>query len=421
MYPSDMNKTEFEEWVRKHPEDKKAFESAFTVIRRSASGGLSAIPYFNEYREFLEAAQMHMNAAAEISEDVCLKRFLSERAKALKSGDYTESDKAWLALDGKIDVTIGAYETYEDKLFGYKASFESMIGIVDKEATERAMAYAKHMDGVNRNLPISVTNRFTIAAQHPIIRVANLVFAGGSAKGALSFIAANLPNDKGFIEKYGSKKILFKNSMHAKFDALTKRSIPILISGEQAAYVNFEMFFNIVLAHEISHGLGPMHVLMSDGSALPVNERLMALHASLEEAKADVVGVYYLCQLHNQKAITLDKLGLFSTYLMHILRLMKIGLGEAHTDSAAMEYNFLREKGAILFDGPTSKFKVEINVFESAVNSLAGAILDIQASGDFEAAKRFVEKYCNLPVETDALRNAVKGLPLDVNLMFDSL
>jgi hypothetical protein len=368
----------------------------------------------------VEAASARLKEAASITQDKSLRRYLNSRASALLSDDYYESDLDWLELNGKIEAIIGAYEMYDDRLFSYKTTFSSTIAIVDEEATARAKIYMNNMDEMNRKLPISKDYKFRLGKQNPILRVTNLVFAGGQAKGALSIVACNLPNDKRFIEKHGSKKVLFRNSMKAKFDALFAPSALILFEEDQSGMAKFESLFDIILAHEISHGLGPMRVSTKERDK-PINETMLDLYNEFEECKANVLGVHYLGFLMEKGTIAENRESLYVTYLLDILRMARVGIGEAHTAAATMEYNFLKETGVIKYNSSKTKFSADIRIFQKAIEEMTGRILDIQASGSYSIAKEFHERYCKEPDEMEAVRAAVKGLPLDINLTFYNL
>src|SRR5438270_934224 len=152
FYPSDITKEEFERYVAVHPAQKDELEGLFTVVRRDGTN-LVAIPYSAFYKDFLDPAATKLREAAAITNDPTLKRFLTLRADAFATGDYRESDLAWMDPAGNIEVVIGPYEVYEDNLFNYKASFESFVTVVDKPESAKLAAYARALPDMERNLP----------------------------------------------------------------------------------------------------------------------------------------------------------------------------------------------------------------------------------------------------------------------------
>jgi len=137
FYPEDMTKEEFEQWIKDHPEDEKAFTSEFTVIRRDGPR-LIAIPYSEYYKEKLSEAAKYLLDAAESADNISLKNYLTTRAYAFQNNDYFESDMKWMDLkDHSIEIVIGPYEVYEDGLFNYKASFECFLTLKDPEESKK--------------------------------------------------------------------------------------------------------------------------------------------------------------------------------------------------------------------------------------------------------------------------------------------
>ena len=258
FYPEDMTRAEFEGWVGKHPEDKAAFEGLFTVIRREG-GRLVAVPYSKEYRQWLEPAAARLREAAAMTGNASLRDFLEKRASALLSDDYFASDVAWMDLDSDIDVVFGPYEVYEDSLFNFKAAFESFVTVRDKAESAKLAVYAAHLPDMEKNLPIPDQHKnFNRKFESPI-RVVQEVFTSGDARRGVQTSAFNLPNDERVREAKGSKKVLLKNVMDAKFRLSGRPIAERVIAADQLSGVSFDAYFNHVLFHELSHGLGPGH------------------------------------------------------------------------------------------------------------------------------------------------------------------
>src|SRR3954454_20933198 len=216
FHPADMTKEEFERYVAAHPAQKDELEGLFTVVRRDGTN-LVAIPYSAFYKDFLDPAAAKLREAAAITNDPTLKRFLTLRADAFATGDYRESDMAWMDLSGNIEIVIGPYEVYEDNLFNYKAAYELFVTVVDKAESEKLAVYAKHLPDMEKNLPEPEEYKnFNRGSESPI-KVVQEIYTAGDARRGVQTAAFNLPNDEVVREKKGSKKVLLKNVMDAKF------------------------------------------------------------------------------------------------------------------------------------------------------------------------------------------------------------
>jgi len=419
FYPTNMTKEEFESWIKEHPEDEKLFKSYYTVIRRKGDE-LIAVPYSEEYKEFLEPASKLLREAAELSENKSLKKFLLSRAEAFLSNDYSQSEVDWIKLDSDIEITIGPYEVYEDGLFGYKASFESCVTIKDREESEKLKIYAKHLKEIDSSLPIDKKFKFTKKSQTSPISVVTEIFTGGDASSGYRFQAFNLPNDEKIREKYGSKKVLLKNIMKIKFDELAKPLGESIIDGSQVKYISFDSHFNFVLFHELSHGIGPGQIILDDGPKVTVNDRLKELYNPLEEAKADIAGLYCAQYFMERGVIEKKDKELYVTYLNNLFRLFRLGLNEAHGKAGTVEYNYLKERGAISFDKSSEKFKVEYGRIKRSVPEFLKELLDIQAEGSYENAQNFLDAYGHLPKEVEDALGKIENIKVDINPHFSN-
>ncbi|MDD3643151.1 MAG: peptidase, partial [Candidatus Krumholzibacteria bacterium] len=298
FYPPDMAKEEFAAWIAAHPGDREAFESAFTVIRRGPGGGLVAVPYSVEYGELLLKAAGHLRSAADLAGNESLARFLRSRADAFFSNDYFQSDMDWMDVAGNvIDVTIGPYEVYEDNLFNYKAAFEAFVCIRDPEESRRLDGLKGYLTRLEMNLPIPDGHKNLARGSESPISVVDEVFSAGDTKSGVQTLAFNLPNDERVQEAKGSKKVMLRNIIHAKFDKILVPIAERVIAKEQLPGVTFDAYYNHILLHEFSHGLGPGRITLADGTETTAQKALKECHSAIEEAKADIVGehnIYYL-------------------------------------------------------------------------------------------------------------------------------
>ncbi|KAL6012219.1 Nudix hydrolase 3 [Asimina triloba] len=322
FYPPDMDKMEFASWESSLSQDQqKDAMGYFSVIRRHCESGMDCfhspgtdtasktdssishdlylIPYSEEYRNFLTEAAELLHKAGELSDSPSLKRLLKTKADAFLSNDYYESDIAWMELDSKLDVTIGPYETYEDALFGYKATFEAFIGIRDDKATSQVKLFGDHLKVLEENLPLDNVYKSKDVAAAPI-RVIQLVYNAGDVKGPQT-VAFNLPNDERIVSERGTSMVMLKNVSEAKFKLILQPIADGCITEEQKKHVDFDSFFTHTICHECCHGIGPHTITLPSGRQSTVRLELQELHSSLEEAKADIVGLWALKFLIKQQ------------------------------------------------------------------------------------------------------------------------
>jgi hypothetical protein len=282
FYPTDMKKEEFESWVAAHPGDKDAFQGLFTVIRRQGQG-LVAIPYSKAYRDALEASARSLREAAALTGNASLRDYLTKRADAFFSDDYFASDVAWMDLDSDIEVVIGPYEVYEDALFNYKASFQSFVTARDKSESGKLGVYAKHLPDMEHNLPIPDEHKNLKRKFESPIRVVQEIYTAGDARSGVQTSAFNLPNDEKVREAKGSKKILLKNVMDAKFRQSGRPIAERTLVQAEVPNISFDAYFNHTLFHELSHGLGPGIIRGPDGKRVEMRLLLKEIDSTIEE------------------------------------------------------------------------------------------------------------------------------------------
>jgi hypothetical protein len=417
FYPSDLTKQELETYIASHPSQKEALQGLFTVVRRDGAN-LTAIPYSTYYRSYLENAAARLREAAAISNDPTLKRFLVLRADALLSGDYRESDMAWMDLNGNIEVVIGPYEVYEDNLFNYKASFESFVTVVDKPESAKLAAYAHALPDMERNLPEPEQYKNPNRGSESPIKVVQELYTAGDARRGVQTAAFNLPNDEVVREKKGSKKVLLKNVMDAKFRQSGKPIAMRVLDPSLTSFVSFDAFFNHVLFHELSHGLGPGFLTQANGERVEVRIPLKELYSTIEECKADVLGVWNLMYAQQHGLVTaFDERQLLVTYAGLMFRSTRFGVGEAHGRGTAVQWNWLRERGAV---NPVAggHYTVDLAKSREAVRDLATELLTIEATGDYARAKTLLDRYGSETPEMVAVNATLNDIPVDITPVF---
>lgn len=435
FYPADMSKEEFDAFVKTHPDQEAAFTGYFTTIRRAADGALTAVPYSEEYNASLTEAAADLRAAADILTDpanvaslgegidyTTMATYLRSRADAFLSNDYYQSDMDWMDVTHNIiDVTIGPYEVYEDGLFGYKAAFEAFIAVRNPADSKKLDGLKSYMQKLENNLPIPDKYKNPNRGSDSPISVVDLVFTAGDTKAGVQTIAFNLPNDERVREAKGSKKVMLKNISIAKCQKILVPIAETLLDPDQMQYVDFESYFTNTLMHEFAHGLGPGNIKLADGTETTVNKELKELYSFMEEAKADILGLYntgYLVKegFYPKGADTKA----YVTYLPGFFRAIRFGTHSAHGKANLMEFNYLKGKGAITFDQATGKFHVNLDKMPAAVKSMANELLMMQALGSYDTAQAFIEKYGVMSPEMEPLLAKLETIPTDIEPIFEA-
>ncbi len=413
-YPADLTREQLETWLRSHPEDRERFTDYFSVIRRS-KGNLVAIPYSAAYRDQLERAAALLREAASISQNASLSRYLETRAAAFLSDDYFESDMAWMDLDSRIEPTIGPYEVYEDRLMGYKAAFESFITVADAAASEELARLKDLMPELERALPVADRHKNLERGFESPIRVVDVVYTAGDTRAGVQTIAFNLPNDERVREAKGSKKVMLRNVMRAKFEQiLTPIADRVLAPGIRGV-LEFRPWFVNVLMHELAHGLGPGTITLDSGERTTVNRALRELYSPLEEAKADVVGLHSLTVLAERGLYDAEFVRrAFLGHFADLFRSVRFGAGEAHGKSALVQFNYFVEQGAISPDEASGGFTADYDRLVAANRELAREILTIQAEGAYDRAASLLERYGTVAPEMQAAIDRLVGVPVDI-------
>jgi len=418
-YPDDMTKDEFDKWVAGLSEDeKKKATGFFYLIRRDASGKLMTVPYSQAYKEYLEPAAKLLREAASLTSNKTLANFLNKRADAFASDDYYDSDVAWMELDSPIDVTIGPYETYEDELFSYKASFEAYVTLRDDVETAKLAKFSQHLQELENNLPIDPKYRNPKLGAASPIRVVNEVFGSGEGNSGVQTAAFNLPNDERVVKEKGSKRVMLKNVQDAKFNKTLIPISQVVLSPAQRATLSFDAFFTHILCHELMHGLGP-HNITVGSEQTTVRKQLKDLYSAIEEAKADMTGLWAL-QFMIDKGLFEKSLerSLYSTYLASMFRSVRFGITEAHGRGVAMQFNYLTDEGAIKFDEATGTFSVDDSRIKDAVRKLTHDLLTLEAEGSYTKAKEISDKYAVIRPPMKQALDKLTNVPVDIAPVF---
>ena len=409
FYPQDMTKEEFEALQDPRKSDW------YSIIRRDDQGALKVIPYHEAYPEEIQKAAALLKEAALLAEDAGLKNYLNLRAEALLTDDYLQSDLAWMDMkDNTLDIVIGPIETYEDALFGYKASHSGQILVKDKEWSQRLSLYAQYLPKLQENLPVPEAYKKEKANANPDMNAYDVIYYAGDCNAGSKNIAINLPNDPRVHAAKGSRKLQLKNSMQAKFDKMVMPIAQLVIAPEQQKHIRFDAFFENTMFHEVAHGLGVNYTIQDKQD---IRAALKDNYTSIEEGKADILGLYCITKL-TEWGIIQDKdlMDNYVTFIAGIFRSTRFGAASAHGKANMMQFSHLMESGAISRDETSGYYTVDFEKMKKDIEVIAGEYITIEGDGNYEkAAQLIAEKGIVSPtLQKDLDRIAQAGIPKDI-------
>lgn len=410
LYPRDMSKAEFESAVAANPD----LAALYTVVVRDADETLKAIPYHEAFAEEMQAASTELLAAAEYADDPGLKNYLTLRAEALLTGEYFESDMAWMDMkDNRLELVVGPIETYEDALYGYKAAAEAFVLVKDMAWSERLSRYALLLPMLQEGLPVPAEYKAETPGTDSDLNAYDAIYYAGDTNAGSKTIAINLPNDEQVQLAKGTRRLQLKNSMQAKFDKILVPISEVLIAEDQREHVTFDAFFGNTMFHEVAHGLGIKNTL--DGSNT-VRGALKEHASALEEGKADILGLYMVSKLIEEGEEEGDIRDNMATFLAGIFRSVRFGASSAHGRANMIRFNFFSEMGAFTRDEATGTYSADYDKMIEAMNALTEKILRLQGDGDYAGVAAFVDEYARVPaqLQADLDRLAEAGIPVDI-------
>jgi hypothetical protein len=418
LYPSDLTREEIEKYVQQHPEQKGVLYGDFTVVRRKGSA-LVAIPYHVEFSEFVKPAAQALREAAVLSDDPGFAKFLRLRADALVSDDYYQSDLAWLDLQNpQFDLILAPYETYLDNLLGVKTSYGAAVLIRNEEESKKLEIYQRYVPDLQEALPLDKADLPSKRGHSTPMEVMDAPFRTGDLLHGYQSVADNLPNDARVHAAKGSKKLFFKNFMDARVNEVILPLARRLMREDQAAKASGEGYLASTLMHEISHELGPNYSRTSQGQQ-DIREAIGGSFSGLEEAKADVVGMFGLHWLSEHGAVSKEKLEEdYISYVAGNLRTIRFGIAEPHGRAEMMEFNYLSTHGAITRDAATGRYAVVVDKMPASIASLAKELLEQEATGDRPRSETWFAKYAVVPPELQKALDRVSDIPVDVEPIY---
>jgi hypothetical protein len=418
FYPPGLTRQQVEKYVAEHPEKKAEIYSPTTVVRFHGSD-LETLPYHIAYRSFLEPAAKALQAAAKLSDDPAFANYLRLRADALLTDDYFQSDLAWLDLKNpKFDIIFAPYETYNDDLLGVKATYGTAVMIRNEKESRKLEMFQQYVPQIQDALPLPAEDRPSKQGLETPMEVMDTPFRSADLTHGYQAVADNLPNDPRVHEQKGSKKLFFKNFMDARVNYVIVPVARRMLRADQAAKVTGDGYSMATIMHEIAHGLGPAFARTASGK-ISIRESIGPTFSGLEEAKADVTGMFGLKYLVDHGALPREKLEEFyCSYVGGIFRTVRFGVAEAHGQAEMMEFNYLSSRGAVTREG-AGRYTIDYNKMPDAITELAKELLEIEATGDRQRAENWFQKYGAMPEELKvALKAKTSDIPVDIDPVF---
>lgn len=415
FYPADLTAEEFERWMADHPDQAPALRSLYTIVTRTPDGGLGTVPYYVHFAAQHERTAAKLREAAALAPDPGLRRYLELRADALLNDNYRPSDIAWMEMtDNGLDMIVGPIETYEDQLMGYKAAHTAYVLVKDRDWSRRLARYAGFLPELQRGIPVPEPYRRETPGGGAQLGAYDVVYYAGQANAGSKTIAVNLPNDEEVQLQRGTRRLQLKNAMRAKFDSILVPIAGELIAEDQRQYISFDSFFGNVMFHEVAHGLGIKNTINGKGT---VRESLKEHASALEEAKADILGLYMSGALRTMGELPGQPVeNDYVTFLASIFRSVRFGASSAHGRGNMIQFSFFQERGAFSRDEATGTYRVDFDRMREAVAELAGLLLTVQGDGDYDRAGQLLAERGVIPasLKPDLDRLGARGIPVDV-------
>lgn len=408
FYPVDMTKEEFEAF-----EDTNK-TSLYTLIRRDENGKLRTVWYHNAYAEQVKEASDLLKQAADLADDAGFKKYLTFRAEALLTDEYYPSDVAWMEMqENMIDFVVGPIENYEDALYGHKAAHESFILLKDMEWSKKLTKFSAMLPGLQAKLPIEDEYKKDVPGSKADMNAYDVVYYAGDCNAGSKTIAINLPNDERIHATFGSRKLQLKNAMKAKFDKILVPISEVILDPEQRKYVKFGAFFENTMFHEAGHAMGIKNTLDGKQSA---REALKEVYSSIEEGKADIMGLWMVTQLYEMGELTEGEvMDNYVTFFTSIFRSSRFGAASSHGKANMMRFNFFEEQEAFS-KNEDGTYTVNLEKMQAASILIMQKILHLQGDGDYESAKAWVEAdgVIREVFQQDLDKINAAGIPVDI-------
>ncbi len=409
FYPADMTVEEFESAYL------PGKTGLYSFVRRDETGALTLVPYHVVFADELKAAADLLRQAADLADSQDFANYLKLRAAALISDDFQVSDLYWMDVkDNEIDVVIGPIETYEDQLFGFRAAYSTYVLIKDMDWSANLARFATFLPELQTGLPVPDPYKMETPGSDADLNAYDVVYYAGDSNAGSKTIAINLPNDEEVQLEKGTRRLQLKNAMRAKFDKILEPIADVLVDESQRQHITFDAFFANTMFHEVAHGLGIKYTI--DGNST-VSEALRDVASSIEEGKADVLGLYMVTALYDAGELgDVDLRDYYVTFMTSVFRSIRFGASSAHGKANMVRFNFFVENGAFVRDAETGRYRVDFDRMREAMADLSRLLLTLQGDGDYEGAAELTNTKGiigdQLQADLDRLTQA--NIPVDI-------
>jgi hypothetical protein len=425
VYPPGIKKEEVEKFLTARPEKRDAFLHPRTVVRRATAGNLAediaklrkfpvldtlhpgllqeltqasvspdanllyAIPYSLAYAEQTIRSHELLNQAADAlqNDDVEFAGYLRNRARDLLSNDYESGDAAWVTGRFKnLNAQIGAYETYDDALFGVKAFYAFNVLVTLRDETERLRSAMKGLQAFEAALPYKSQKR--VREDIPV-GVYEVAADFGQSRGGNT--ATILPNESYLTRRYGRTILLRSNIMrNPELFQGSASTWAAAMAPEHVKDLAPEGNFYRTLWHEVGHYLG----VDRTASGEDLDNALQDDAGLLEEMKADLVSLYSAERLKAQEYYTDAQLrAVYASGILRVLQNNRPRREQPYNTMQLMQWNYFLEQGLLKFDAATGRMSIDYTKYKDVVGKLLARVLDVQLKGDKTEANKFIDQY----------------------------
>lgn len=413
FYPADMTSAEFDAL------EDPAKSSPYTIIRRTPEGALETVWFHDAYKHNIDKICNYLIAAADITIKESVRNYLLSKVDALRTDNYYDSDCAWLDMtDSKMDLIIGPNEINDDHLYGMKRSYEAYVLLKDIKRTELVNTFADMLPDFQKALPCEEQYKTFVPGKDSDIYTYDAIYCSGHANAGIKLMALNLPYDPKVQAEKGTRTALLHNVIVEKFNRLVSPVGMVVLSADDQATLDAESFYWNVVFREIAHALGVKQTVNGKG---PVYEAMGNKNLTWEDAKANVLGLYLVCKMideHKLPGIN-SKASAINTFVANMIRSQRFGAESLLGRAYVMVFNYLYEQGAFK-RGDSGKYSIDQQKLLDAAAELTGIIIRTQATGDYEFAEQFEQKYCSLSdaFKADLVNIRLENIPIDIKFEF---
>jgi hypothetical protein len=409
MYPPDSTREEIQQWLGTlSPAERRVASGFYTVVRRAPDGQFRVVPFSMEYQPELARAADLLREAAGLTAEPTLRALLEAEALAYRTNDYRAAEAAQVALQGRIYVALGPYDTELDGWFGAKAGFISMVGLVDVGATEQLRAISAQLQELQSSLPADEEVRGRRIARSPPLQVVDLLYASPA------FAGVSLPNDPAVIAEHGMRTAVFANLIRARHRMTLAPLIRSAFAPGQAVFTADDAVLEVGLVR-VMDGLGPATV---KNSATSVAEALGSDGAPMLQVQSMLLSLW--AHEHLIDRGVLPQAGRRTTYPAFVTVALRFLLADP-TSQPGRAYAWILvgmlDRGAIRI-GP-SGLTVDDARSRTFVESTLQEVLARNAVGDAGWAKTQLSSSLGRPrPELEGLLKKAAGIPLRARYAF---